>query len=76
MSMPRSGGLTPHGVTSFLSICWSIKSDVIGYAEQDNVATVNEETQTPGYWLVNVGATWSPFSAIRVEARSGQSAQV
>ena len=25
------------------------------------MATVNEETQTPGYWLVNVGATCRRF---------------
>ena len=48
---------------------WSIKSEVIGYADQDNVATMNEETETPGYWLLNLGATWSPSAAIRVEAR-------
>ncbi len=30
---------------------------------------VNEETETPGYWLVNVGASWNPAAALRIEAR-------
>ena len=48
---------------------WSVKSEVIGYADQDSVASVNEETETPGYWLVNLGASWNPTAALRVEAR-------
>jgi len=48
---------------------WSVKSEVIGYADQDKVATVNEETETSGYWLVNAGASWNPTAALRIEAR-------
>jgi iron complex outermembrane receptor protein len=48
---------------------WSIKSEVIAYADQDKIAILNEETETSGYWLVNLGAVWSPSATFRVEAR-------
>lgn len=48
---------------------WSLKSEVIGYADQDRVSVINNESATPGYWLVNLGFRWNPLPALRVEAR-------
>ncbi len=48
---------------------WSLKSEVIGYADQDRVSAINNESATPGYWLVNLGFRWNPVPALRVEAR-------
>lgn len=48
---------------------WSLRSEVIAYAEQDRVASYNDETKTPGYWIVNMGLAWNPVAPLRVEAR-------
>jgi iron complex outermembrane receptor protein len=48
---------------------WSLKTEIVGYADQEKVSSYNDETETPGYWLVNLGFTWNPLSSIRVEAR-------
>ena len=48
---------------------WSLKSEVIGYADRDRVSVINNESSTPGYWLVNLGFRWTPLPALRVEAR-------
>jgi len=54
---------------TYNSEMWSMKSEVAGYAEQKNVSAYNDETETPGYWLVNLGFAWNPTSSLRVEAR-------
>lgn len=48
---------------------WSLKSEVIGYADQDRVSSINNELETDGYWLVNLGFRWKPVQSLRVEAR-------
>lgn len=48
---------------------WTFRSELIAYAEQDRVSAFNGETETPGYWLVNLGADWTPLPSLRVEAR-------
>jgi len=48
---------------------WSLKSEIAAYARQDFVSSYNEESETPGYWLVNLGLTWNPQASLRVEAR-------
>ena len=48
---------------------WSLKSEVIGYADQDRVSSINNELETDGYWLVNLGFRWNPVQSLRVEAR-------
>jgi iron complex outermembrane receptor protein len=48
---------------------WSFKSEVIGFADQEKVSAINNETETSGYWLVNLGFAWNPLPALRVEAR-------
>lgn len=48
---------------------WSLKSEVVGYADQNRVSVTNDETGTSGYWLVNLGYTWQPHASLRVEAR-------
>ncbi|MDJ0904779.1 MAG: TonB-dependent receptor [Woeseiaceae bacterium] len=48
---------------------WSLKSEVIGFADQDRVSSINNELETPGYWLVNLGFRWNPVQSLRVEAR-------
>jgi iron complex outermembrane receptor protein len=48
---------------------WSLKSEIIGYADQDRVSITNDETGTSGYWLLNLGYTWQPLAALRIEAR-------
>ena len=48
---------------------WSMKSEIAGYARQDKVSSYNEEPETPGYWLLNLGLTWNPQASLRVEAR-------
>ncbi len=54
---------------TYASEKWSLKSEVIGYADQDRVSVINNEAKTPGYWLVNLGYRWNPTQALRVEAR-------
>jgi iron complex outermembrane receptor protein len=58
-----SVGLTYSGDT------WALKTEVIGYADQENVSTYNDETETSGYWLTNLAFTWNPKSSLRAEAR-------
>lgn len=58
-----SVGLTYSGES------WSLKTEVLGYADQDRVSSLNNETRTPGYWLVNLGFNWNPTESLRVEAR-------
>ena len=48
---------------------WSFKSELIGFADQERVSTISNETETSGYWLVNLGFAWNPLPALRVEAR-------
>ncbi len=48
---------------------WSIKPEVVFYAEQDKVSAFNNELATPGYELVNVTFAWSPLESLRLEAR-------
>jgi len=48
---------------------WSIKSEVVAYAGQDRVSTINDESATPGYWIANLGLRWNPSASLRVEAR-------
>lgn len=48
---------------------WSLKSEIVGYADQDKVSANNDESETSGYWLVNLGFAWNPLSSLRVEAR-------
>lgn len=62
---PLNGSI---GLT-YLADKWSLKSEVIGYADQDRVSSINNEMETPGYWLVNLGFRWNPAQALRVEAR-------
>lgn len=48
---------------------WEFKSELVGYADQDQVSSYNDETPTAGYWLSNLSMTWAPSGALRVEAR-------
>jgi iron complex outermembrane receptor protein len=48
---------------------WSLKSEVVGFADQNRVSMTNDETGTSGYWLLNLGFTWQPLVSLRVEAR-------
>jgi iron complex outermembrane receptor protein len=48
---------------------WSLKSEIVGYADQNRVSMSNDEIGTSGYWLLNLGYTWQPLASLRVEAR-------
>jgi iron complex outermembrane receptor protein len=48
---------------------WALKSEVVGYADQDRVSELNDELPTSGYWLVNMGFHWNPTQSLRIEAR-------
>jgi len=48
---------------------WSLKSEIVGYADQVRVSMSNDETGTSGYWLLNLGYNWHPLASLRVEAR-------
>ena len=48
---------------------WTLKSELVGYADQEHVSAYNDEIETPGYWLVNLEFIWNPMSSLRVEAR-------
>ncbi|MBT8107422.1 MAG: TonB-dependent receptor [Gammaproteobacteria bacterium] len=47
----------------------SMTLEVVGYAKQDKVSSYNDEQGTPGYGLVNLAAVWTPWDALRLEAR-------
>ena len=66
--MRRLGFVGSVGLT-WAAEDWSLKSEVIGYADQDRVSVINNESSTPGYWLVNLGFRWNPLQSLRVEAR-------
>ena len=40
-----------------------------GHARQDKGSAFNEEQETPGYALTNLGLAWSPTESLRLEAR-------
>jgi iron complex outermembrane receptor protein len=48
---------------------WALKTELVGYADQDNISAYNDETETPGYWLANFAFTWNPRTSLRAEAR-------
>jgi iron complex outermembrane receptor protein len=48
---------------------WSLKSEVVAYADQDRVSVINDESTTPGYWFFNMGFHWNPSQSLRIEAR-------
>ena len=54
---------------TFESANWSLKSEVVVYADQDDVSSYNDEQATPGYELVNLAFAWNPIASLRVEAR-------
>jgi iron complex outermembrane receptor protein len=62
---PLNGSL---GLT-YAADSWSIKPEVVFYAEQDKVSAFNNELATPAYELVNVTFAWSPRESLRLEAR-------
>jgi iron complex outermembrane receptor protein len=62
---PFNGGV---GLT-YSADQWSLKSELVGFADQKNVSSYNDESETSGYWLVNLGFAWNPMSSLRVEAR-------
>jgi iron complex outermembrane receptor protein len=47
----------------------SVTTEIVGYAEQDNVSVYNNEQRTPGYALVNAALIWNPSDTLRLEAR-------
>ncbi len=48
---------------------WALKTELVGYADQDNISAYNDEAETPGYWLANFAFTWNPRTSLRAEAR-------
>jgi iron complex outermembrane receptor protein len=62
---PYNGSL---GLT-YKADSWNVKGEIIAYADQDLVSAYNDEQRTDGYWLANIGFTWHPVGALRVEAR-------
>jgi iron complex outermembrane receptor protein len=48
---------------------WSIRTEVVGYADQDKVSAYNSESATSGYWLGNLAFAWATAAGVRVEAR-------
>jgi iron complex outermembrane receptor protein len=48
---------------------WSLQSELVAYAKQDKVSRYNEESETPGYELLNVAFVWQAMSSMRLEAR-------
>jgi len=48
---------------------WALRTELIGYADQDNVSAYNDEAETPGCWLSNVAFIWNPMTSLRAEAR-------
>ena len=48
---------------------WDLKTELIGYADQDYVSSTNNESGTAGYWRANVAYSWNPTPAFRLEAR-------
>ena len=64
--------LAPYNASIGLSYSggnWLFRTEAIGYAEQDRVAAFNNETRTPGYWLLNLGVEWQPLPSLSVQAR-------
>ena len=48
---------------------WSLKSEIVAYARQNDVSSFNSEAVTGAYWLSNLAYSWSPRPSLRVEAR-------
>lgn len=45
---------------------WSVSGEVMGYARQDRVASINGESETPGYAILNLAARWQLSQNIRL----------
>ena len=41
---------------------WDLKTELIGYADQNYVSSTNNESRTAGYWRANVAYSWNPTS--------------
>jgi iron complex outermembrane receptor protein len=54
---------------NFVTDAWAVKSEVVGYAEQDKVSAYNGEQQSAGFGLLNASVSWSPLEFVRLEAR-------
>jgi iron complex outermembrane receptor protein len=54
---------------AYVGDSWTMRSEVIGFADQKRVSALSNEARTDGYWLFNVGFRWNPIPALGVEAR-------
>jgi iron complex outermembrane receptor protein len=54
---------------SFQEETWSLRSELVGYMDQDAVSVYNAEQATSGYWLANLSFAWTPLGSLRIEAR-------
>lgn len=52
---------------SYVAESWALRSEVVGYARQDNVSAFNDETATPGYGLLNLSLNLTPYQSLRLE---------
>lgn len=52
---------------SYVVDSWSLRSEVVGYARQDNVSAYNNESETPGYGLLNLSFNLTPHESLRLE---------
>lgn len=47
---------------------WALGLEGVVYARQDQVSATNGETETGGYGIVNVSASWQPLPGLRLAA--------
>jgi len=52
---------------SYIGQSWTLRSEVVGYAQQDKVSAYNDETATPGYGLMNLSLNLTPHQSLRLE---------
>lgn len=49
---------------------WIMRAELAAYARQDKVSAYNNESETPGYGIVNLQFNWQPLESLRLELQA------
>ena len=55
---------------NYASRQWIMRAELVGYARQDKVSAYNNESETPGYGIVNLQFNWQPVDSLRLELQA------
>ena len=55
---------------NYASRQWIMRAELVAYARQDKVSAYNNESETPGYGIVNLQFNWRPIESLRLELQA------